>query len=89
MHLHASDVLEKVFDTPGTVPCAPGALEGQQREELTAVGLVAVDLSGRARTGGRTVKHGAPVVVKANDQQDENLPKATYRQGATQAECAK
>lgn len=88
-HLHGGDVLEKVLDAAGAVPGAPGALEGQQREECAAFGLIAVDLGGRAGAGGRTVQQRAQVVVKEDAEQKEKPPAAPNPRRATNAECAK
>lgn len=87
-HLHGGDVLEKVLDAAGAVACAPRAREGQQREEFAAVGLIAVDLHRRAGAGGRTVQHGAQVVVEEAAEEEHEPPAAPYPAGATGAECA-
>lgn len=82
-HLHRGDVLEKLLEVLGVVPGV------QQREDDAAVGLIAVQLCGRAGAGGRTVQQGAQVVVKEDAEQKENLPAAPYPRRATDAECAK
>lgn len=89
-HLHGGDVLEEVFDVPRAVAGAAGALEGQQRERhgAAAVGLIAVDLRGRAGAGERTVLQGPQVVVKEDAEHKENPPVAPYPGRATDAECA-
>lgn len=88
-HLHGGDVLEKVFDAPGAVPGAHGALGGEQREEFAIVRLIAVYLRGRAGACGRTVLQGAKIDVKESAEQKENLPAPPYPGKATDAECAK
>lgn len=88
-HSHGGDVLEQVLDAPGAVPGAPGALEGQQREEPAAVRLIAVDLGGRAGAGGRTVQQRAQVLVEEDAEQEQEPPAAPHPRRATHAECGK
>lgn len=84
--MYGGDVLEKILDAPGIIPSIPGALEGQQREELAVVGLTAEDFSGRAGAGGGTVQQGARAAVKENAEQNGNLPAAPDPEKATRAE---
>lgn len=64
--LHGGDVLEELLDAATAVGAV--ALKGQQREELAVVGLVAVDVGGRAAAGGRAVQHRAQVALQQHAQ---------------------